>query len=184
HLLSVEADLIGSIAVGAGHVVGTGDSLNIFDQFMIGGRQIRGFENNGIGPRMSNGDPLGGTTYFTASAEVTFPMPAFPEDLGLRGSFFADAGTLHGNEVSNAAGVVGTDAAIRASVGAGIQWASPFGSIRFDYAVPVVKEDFDEEQQFRFSMANQFLSGLTGTADKIWTGAFWLDGIQRFFSAP
>src|SRR5690606_20684924 len=79
HLLSVEADIIGSVAVGAGHVVGTGDSLNIFDQFMVGGRQIRGFENNGIGPRMPNGDALGGTTYFTASAEVTFPMPAFPE---------------------------------------------------------------------------------------------------------
>lgn len=156
HLLSVEADIIGSVAVGAGHVVGTGDSLNIFDQFMVGGRQIRGFENNGIGPRMPNGDALGGTTYFTASAEVTFPMPAFPEDFGLRAALFADAGTLHGNEVSNASGVVGTDAAIRASVGAGIQWASPFGSIRFDYAVPVVKEDFDEEQQFRFSMANQF----------------------------
>ena len=156
HLLSVEADIIGSVAVGAGHVVGTGDSLNIFDQFMVGGRQIRGFENNGIGPRMPNGDAIGGTTYFTASAEVTFPMPAFPEDFGLRAALFADAGTLYGNEVSNASGVVGTDAAIRASVGAGIQWASPFGSIRFDYAVPVVKEDFDEEQQFRFSMANQF----------------------------
>ena len=35
-------------------------------------------------------------------------------------------------------------------------WASPFGNIRFDYAHPVVKEDFDETQEFRFSMANQF----------------------------
>ncbi|MFN7102679.1 MAG: outer membrane protein assembly factor BamA [Pseudorhizobium sp.] len=156
HLLSDEADIIGSVAVGAGHVIGTGDSLNVFDQFMVGGRQVRGFENNGIGARMPNGDALGGTTYFTASAEVTTPMPAFPEDFGLRAALFADAGTLYGNDVANSAGAVGTDMSWRASVGAGIQWASPFGTIRVDYAVPVVKEDFDEEQQFRFSMANQF----------------------------
>jgi outer membrane protein insertion porin family len=155
-LLSDEADIIGSVAVGAGHVIGTGDSLNVFDQFMVGGRQVRGFENNGIGARMPNGDALGGTTYFTASAEVTLPMPAFPEDFGLRAALFADAGTLYGNDVANSAGAVGTDMSWRASVGAGIQWASPFGTIRVDYAMPVVKEDFDEEQQFRFSMANQF----------------------------
>ena len=157
HLLSDEMDIIGSLAVGAGHVVGTGDDLNVFDQFRVGGRMIRGFENNGIGPRMLNGDAIGGTTYFTTSAEVTFPMPAFPEDFGLRAALFADAGTLYGNDVAtNGETVRGTDMSWRASVGAGIQWASPFGSIRVDYAVPVVKEDFDEEQQFRFSMANQF----------------------------
>jgi outer membrane protein insertion porin family len=156
HLLSTEADLIGSVAVGAGHVVGTGDDLNVFDQFTIGGRQIRGFENDGIGPRMPNGDALGGTTYFTASAEMSMPMPVFPEDFGLRAAVFADAGTLYGNDVGNSAGAVGTDMSWRASVGAGVMWASPFGNIRFDYAVPVVKEDFDETQEFRFSMANQF----------------------------
>nr|CAD6606198.1 outer membrane protein assembly factor BamA [Rhizobium sp. Khangiran2] len=157
HLLSEEADIIGSVAVGAGHVMPTGDDLYVFDQFQLGGRLVRGFENNGIGPRMSNGDAIGGTTYFTASAEVTFPMPAFPEDFGLRGALFADAGTLYGNDVDlRGETVQGTDMAWRASVGAGIQWASPFGSIRFDYAIPVVKEDFDETQEFRFSMANQF----------------------------
>jgi len=157
HLLSDEADIIGSVALGGGHVIASGDSLNVFDQFTIGGRQVRGFENNGIGPRMSNGDALGGTTYFTASAEVTMPMPAFPEDFGLRAAFFADAGTLYGNKVDTLGETAqGTGMNWRASVGAGIQWASPFGSIRFDYAVPVVKEDFDETQEFRFSMANQF----------------------------
>jgi outer membrane protein insertion porin family len=156
HLLSDEMDLIGQIAVGAGHVVATGDKLNVFDQFTIGGKQIRGFESDGIGPRMPNGDTLGGTTYFTASAELSVPMPALPEDFGLRAAVFADAGTLYGNEVANSAGALGGDSALRASVGAGITWASPFGALRFDYAVPVVKEDYDQEQRFRFSMANQF----------------------------
>ncbi|WP_105429863.1 outer membrane protein assembly factor BamA [Neorhizobium sp. T6_25] len=157
-LLSTEADLIGSIAVGAGHVVSTGDNLHVFDQFTIGGRQIRGFENDGIGPRTTDhGDALGGTTYFTASAEMTMPMPAVPEDFGLRAAVFADAGTLYGNDVPlGTSAAQGTSMNWRASVGAGIMWASPFGNIRFDYAHPVMKEDFDETQEFRFSMANQF----------------------------
>ena len=54
------------------------------------------------------------------------------------------------------AGAQGTGMSLRASVGAGLVWNSPFGALRVDYAVPVAKEDFDETQEFRFSMANQF----------------------------
>jgi outer membrane protein insertion porin family len=158
HLLSTEADLIGSIAVGGGHVFATDGNLNVFDQFTIGGKQIRGFENDGIGPRtVDNEDSLGGTTYFTASAEMSVPMPGLPEDLGVRAAVFADAGTLYGNDVNlRGSAAQGTGMSLRASVGAGIMWASPFGNIRLDYAEPVVKEDFDETQEFRFSMSNQF----------------------------
>ncbi|QLF70351.1 outer membrane protein assembly factor BamA [Peteryoungia desertarenae] len=154
--LSDEFDIVGSVGGSAGHVVATGDNLNVFEQFQIGGREIRGFKNNGIGPRAGN-DSIGGTTYFTASAEATFPMPFLPQDLNFRGAVFADAGTLYGNDVvTGSSAVVGTDMSMRASVGAGIVWLSPFGPLRFDYAVPVMKEDFDKEQNFRFSMANQF----------------------------
>ncbi|MDI7864015.1 outer membrane protein assembly factor BamA [Rhizobiaceae bacterium n13] len=155
--LSDEADIIGSVTVGAGYVLPTNDNLQVFDQFMIGGKDIRGFESGGIGPRMNNGDSLGGTTYFTASAEATFPMPGIPEDIGIRGALFADAGTLYGNEVKITSGFTeGTSASLRASVGAGLMWASPFGPLRVDYAVPVIKEDFDEVQHFRFGISNQF----------------------------
>ncbi|MUO77742.1 outer membrane protein assembly factor BamA [Agrobacterium vitis] len=156
--LSDEHDIIGSLSAGAGHVMATGDNLNVFDQFQIGGKEIRGFENNGIGVRMpnSNDDSLGGTTYFTASAEASMPIPGVPQDAGFRIAVFSDAGTLYGNEVKNSAGAQGTDMAWRASVGAGIVWASPFGPLRFDYAQPILKEDYDKVQQFRFSIANQF----------------------------
>ncbi|MBO3760172.1 outer membrane protein assembly factor BamA [Ciceribacter sp. L1K22] len=158
HTLSDEFDLVGSVSASAGHVIATGDDLNIFDQFRIGGKEIRGFENNGIGPRVrGDDDSLGGTTYFTTSAEVNFPMPAIPQDLNVRGALFADAGTLYGNDVpSGGETIVGDDMAWRASVGVGVIWLSPFGPLRFDYAVPVLKEDYDKEQNFRFSMAGQF----------------------------
>lgn len=74
HLLADDADIIGSVSASAGYVVPLGDHLNVFDQFTLTNGDIRGFENKGIGPRIrgDHDDPLGGTTYFTASAEATF----------------------------------------------------------------------------------------------------------------
>ncbi|WHA39708.1 outer membrane protein assembly factor BamA [Agrobacterium larrymoorei] len=154
HTLSDEYDIIGSLTAQAGYVAPTGDNLYVFDQFKIGGRVIRGFKNDGIGPRIGD-DAIGGTTYFAGSAEVTAPMPGVPEDFGLRLAGFVDAGTLYGNKVANAAGVQ-DDSSIRASAGIGIMWASPFGPLRVDYAVPFAKEDYDETQNFRFGMSNTF----------------------------
>ncbi len=160
HLLADDADIIGSLAAGAGYVVGFGNELNVFDQFSLGNNDIRGFENKGMGPRIAgaNDDPLGGTTYFTVSAEASFPMPGFPRDFGLRGAVFADAGTLFGNEVQLGAGdsLEGDSADLRASVGVGLVWQSPFGALRVDYAIPVAKEDFDKTQYFKFGINNQF----------------------------
>ena len=155
-MISDEADIIGSLTVGAGYVMPTDGKLNVFDQFTLGGREIRGFENAGIGPRSSNGDPLGGTTYFTASAEASMPMPGVPQDIGLRIAAFADAGSLYGNKANLFGDILHNDSSIRASLGAGLIWSSPFGVIRVDYAVPVLKEDYDKTENFRFGIANQF----------------------------
>ncbi|MFK3692613.1 outer membrane protein assembly factor BamA [Agrobacterium tumefaciens] len=154
HTLSDEYDIIGSLTGQAGHVMPTNDNLLVFDQFKFGGRQVRGFKNDGIGPRIGY-DSIGGTTYFAASAEVTAPMPGVPEDFGLRLAGFVDAGTMYGNKVSTSQ-TVKDDNSIRASAGIGVMWASPFGPIRVDYAVPFAKEDYDEEQRFRFGMSNTF----------------------------
>jgi outer membrane protein insertion porin family len=159
HLLADDADIIGSVAGSAGYVIGFNKNLNVFDQFTLTNGDIRGFENKGIGPRIagSNDDPLGGTTYFTVSAEATFPLPAVPRDFGLRGAVFADAGTLFGNDVDpRGDSVNGEDASLRASVGVGLVWNSPFGALRVDYALPVLKEDFDKVQHFKFGINNQF----------------------------
>lgn len=154
YTFSDEYDVIGSLTGQAGHVAPTGDNLLVFDQFKFGGRQVRGFKNDGIGPRIGN-DSIGGTTYFAASAEITAPMPGVPEDFGLRLAGFVDAGTMYGNKVSTTQ-TVQDDNSIRASAGIGVMWASPFGPIRVDYAVPFAKEDYDEEQRFRFGMSNTF----------------------------
>ena len=45
---------------------------------------------------------------------------------------------------------------VRTSVGVGIIWASPFGPLRFDYAVPLTKGQFDRVQQFKFGGGTSF----------------------------
>jgi outer membrane protein insertion porin family len=45
---------------------------------------------------------------------------------------------------------------IRSSVGIGFIWASPFGPLRFDYAVPLTQGPYDRLQQFRFGGGTSF----------------------------
>ena len=45
---------------------------------------------------------------------------------------------------------------IRTSVGVGLIWQSPFGPLRFDYAVPLTKGQFDRVQQFKFGGGTSF----------------------------
>lgn len=155
--LSDYGDIIGLVSVGGGYVIPTSGNLRVFDQLFIGGETIRGFENQGIGPRDINGDALGGTTYFNATAEIGFPVPIIPRDFGLRGAVFADAATLYGSDLNlGGAPVNGLDMQWRASVGTSIIWSSPFGPFRLDFGFPVAKEAFDETQVFRFGTAGRF----------------------------
>ncbi|MBZ9794432.1 outer membrane protein assembly factor BamA [Mesorhizobium sp. ES1-4] len=157
--LSEQLDLVGLISGGAGHVesYGNNGTLRIFDQFQSTDRMIRGFAYNGIGPVDPNtGDHLGGVTYFNASAEAQFPLPVVPESFGLRGAVFADAATLYGSKISTSVDQSSLDMKLRASVGVGLMWASPFGPIRIDYAIPVKKEATDDVQEFNFGISTRF----------------------------
>lgn len=157
HTLLEEQDVVALLSVGGGHIIETGAPLRLFDYFQNTSRIIRGFESSGIGPVDKNNpeDHLGGTTYFNATAEAQFPLPLVPDSLGLKGAVFADAATLYGNSLSQVE--AGSDAMNwRASVGASLLWASPFGPLRVDYAVPVLKEETDEVQSFNIGISTRF----------------------------
>lgn len=157
HTLSEELDLVGLVSAGGGHVQGFGAGpLRVFDLFQSNDRIIRGFAYNGIGPAdLTTGEQLGGTTYFNASAEVQFPLPGVPQSFGLRGALFADAATIYGNTLVNVnPATVGM--AWRASVGASLMWNSPFGPLRVDYAVPVMRQASDRVQNFSFGISTRF----------------------------
>lgn len=154
----------------AGNIQGWGgEDVRLLDLFYKGGETIRGFDRAGLGPRdLNTGDALGGSTYWSATAEVRFPLPLLSEDLGMSGAFFADVGSLFGAGAGakNApAGCTPGDttkvcladsSAIRASAGASILWNSPLGPLRLDIAKAFIKEKFDEEQLIRFGASTKF----------------------------
>jgi len=165
YTLSEDQDIVGLLAVGGGYVFGVDQDLRVVDNFFQGGETIRGFSRFGIGPRdIDTNEPLGGTTYVNATAEVQFPLPILPRSLGLKGAVFAQGGTLFGNEYSggfagpSATATLATlnDIALRASVGASIIWESPFGPLRVDLSHALLKESYDRTEIFRFGISTKF----------------------------
>ena len=155
----------------AGHIQGWGgDEVRLMDVFYKGGETIRGFNKSGIGPRdISTDDALGGHSFWAVTGEVRFPMPLVPEDLGVKGAFFVDAGSLFGvsksvmalNGTADALNggkivqIVDTDK-IRVSAGTSVIWDSPLGPLRADFGWAIVKEKWDDEQLFRFGASTKF----------------------------
>ncbi|MFS4439009.1 outer membrane protein assembly factor BamA [Paracoccaceae bacterium GXU_MW_L88] len=128
----------------------------ITDRFYLGGNSFRGFESRGLGPRdteAENEDALGGHYYAIMRTEASFPI-GLPEEYGIFGGVFADVGTLWG--LDDNGGFVDEDANLRASVGASIFWDTALGPLRFNFAKAVKKEDYDEEEPFRFTMDTRF----------------------------
>jgi len=128
-------------------------------------------------------DALGGTKYWGASYELQMPFWFLPKEVGLKGAVYADAGGLfdyQGPTSWAATGEVNVPGCtpptpqpapnpgtclglqydkgntVRTSVGVGLIWASPFGPLRFDYAVPLTKGKFDRVQQFKFGGGTSF----------------------------
>lgn len=147
-------DWVLSVAGEVGHIQGLGKDVAIQDRFFIGGDTLRGFETGGIGPRdVDTGDSLGGNTFAVGSVSLQFPL-GLPQELGVAGRVFTDFGTLFNLDQSGSEIV--DKSSLRASIGTGVSWRSPFGPIRVDFAVPVVKESFDETELFRVSFGTRF----------------------------
>lgn len=135
------------------------DDVAISDRFFLGGDTLRGFKTSGVGPRdltTSEKDALGGNYFARTSLELAFPL-GLPEELGLKGHAFTDAGTLWGNDAQPLpTETFVEDNSIRLAVGAGVSWRSPLGPLRVDFAFPIMKESYDESQQFRLSFGTRF----------------------------
>jgi outer membrane protein insertion porin family len=174
------SDIVGLIRVQGGILTQIGNNnIRMLDHFQMGPNLVRGFAPNGIGPRdinpLSTGDSLGGTKYWGASAELQMPFWFLPKEVGLKGAVYADAGGLYDykgptswaatgeingilpNGVNCQCGLQFDNGnAVRTSVGVGLIWASPFGPLRFDYAVPLTKGQYDRVQEFRFGGSSAF----------------------------
>ncbi len=158
-----------------GHIQPFGNDVSIEDRFFKGGNTFRGFAAAGIGPKQLGNDgkydSIGAQTYAIGTVEALFRLPFVPEALGIQGVAFSDFGTVFNSGVedeartttslcnggtSTVACTVSDAASLRASVGGGILWDSPFGPLRFELSYPLLKDDTDTVERFQFSIGSRF----------------------------
>ncbi|MGH7119391.1 MAG: outer membrane protein assembly factor BamA [Acetobacteraceae bacterium] len=143
-----------ALSAGGGYLVPIDHPPSIIDNFFLGGANLRGFLDGGVGPHDAiTGDSLGGRVIWTQSTELRFPLPVSP-DLGLSGRLFVDVGSDYGIKENH--GPVADFQSPRIGAGFGFSWASPFGLLSFDFGWPVVKKPFDQTQVFRFGFGTRF----------------------------
>jgi outer membrane protein insertion porin family len=143
-----------NVSGGVGYIVGLGKDVRIIDRFFLGGDSLRGFEASGVGPRdLTTNDSIGGNWFYKSTLGVTFPL-GLPNEFGLRGRMFTDAGSIGSND-SNVASITDT-ASLRMSVGTGILWDSPIGPVNIDFTKTLLKEDFDQTEFLKFGFGARF----------------------------
>jgi outer membrane protein insertion porin family len=155
-------DVVGLVRAQGGYITGWGGKqAPLINSFFGGPTMVRGFAPNGFGPRdLTPGttmDNVGGSMYWATTAELQSNIPGVPQEYGLKATAFVDAGsvfrysgptTFPGSAQSLQ---IANTNVVRSSVGAGLTWASPFGNLTVDYAVPLTKAAYDVVQPLRFS---------------------------------
>ena len=129
-----------------GSIVG-GEELTIPSDRLFysgGGGSVRGFEYQGVGPRLPDGTPRGGLSLFEGSIEVR-------RDIGR--SFgavaFVDAGSVGFAETPDFSN-------LRYAAGFGVRYKLPFGPIRADIAFPLDRREGDADFQIYVSIGQAF----------------------------
>lgn len=109
-----------------------------------GGGSVRGYQYQGVGPRLPDNTPRGGISLFEASAEVR-------RDLGRNfgAVAFIDAGAIGFDETPNFSN-------LRYAVGVGARYNLSFGPIRADIAFPLDKREGDSNFQIYISIGQAF----------------------------
>ena len=154
-------DVVGLVRGQGGYISGWGgQQVPLINSFFGGPTMVRGFAPNGFGPRdLTSGttmDNVGGSTYWATTAELQSAIPGIPQEYGLSASAFVDAGSVfrYGGPTifpgSAQSLQVANANVVRSSVGVGLTWASPFGALTVNYAVPLSKAAYDVVQPLSF----------------------------------
>jgi outer membrane protein insertion porin family len=144
---SIDYDLILRYKLRASYIDAdsfTSKYVPIAERLYLGGarRGIRGFDSASIAPM--TGDFLtGGDRSYVHSIEASIPLSVASK---MRLTFFADYGQIGAGKFDDA----------KKSVGAQVEWRSPFGPINLIFAKAIDAEDDDKTTSFEFSMGTKF----------------------------
>ena len=131
-------------------VISIDTGLPFFEHFYGGGvRDIRGFEDNTLGPKDSACRAVGGDLKVSGGIEVAIPTP-FTKGGGSRIALFVDVGNVYEN-------IDAFDVNLfRASTGISVTWQAPIGPIIMNYAFPLREFDGDRTESLQFSFGTTF----------------------------
>ncbi|MDT8408313.1 MAG: outer membrane protein assembly factor BamA [Wenzhouxiangellaceae bacterium] len=131
-------------------IVTSDSGLPFWEHFFAGGvSDVRGFDDNTLGPKDQFCRSVGGDFKATGGIEIAFPLP-FVEIGGTRLSWFLDVGNVF-EDVSS----IETEL-VRASTGISLTWEAPVGPVVINLSMPLQERDGDETQLLQFSFGSQF----------------------------
>ena len=153
-------DIVLSSGLSSGVILGSDAAIT--NRFFLGGDQLKGFRNQGIGPvdntfsgSDANGDPLGGKMFASISLEASFPI-GVPEEYSIFGGIFLDAGSVWGLDNTQSTGTVDDSFKIRSAAGVSLFWDTVIGPLRFNFSRPIKREKYDVIENFRFTVDTRF----------------------------
>ena len=130
-----------------------GETLPSFERYFMGGpTSLRGFTIQDIGPKDSDGDPLGGSKALLLNVEAQYPFTK-----SLRGFVFYDRGNVYGSGPDISSTAKNFDLSeMRNSIGAGFRFISPFGPLGFAYGIKLDRKSGESTGEFHFSAGSAF----------------------------
>ena len=146
----LDPELIATLRCDPSEIVTVDTGLPFYEHFYGGGVQdIRGFDDNSLGPKDLACRSIGGSLKVVGGAELAFPIP-FIEARGTRLAWFVDAGNVYRDwddfDVNR----------LRASTGISLTWQAPVGPIIISLAQPIRKRDGDRTQALQFTFGGVF----------------------------
>ncbi|MBB6189195.1 outer membrane protein assembly factor BamA [Rhodanobacter sp. MP7CTX1] len=146
------------------------EQFPFFQNFFSGGVQdVRGFQDNTLGPRIciaanaqpttgglcpdgSHAEPIGGAFKVLGKAELYLPLPFLKDVNTARVSWFVDTGNAYQNIQSFNAST------LRASTGLSLHWQAPIGPLIISFALPFRTQPDDGfyEERIQFTFGSTF----------------------------
>ncbi|MFT5138636.1 MAG: outer membrane protein insertion porin family [Lysobacterales bacterium] len=124
--------------------------LPFYEHFYGGGvKDIRGFDDNTLGPKDPFCRSVGGDFKISGGVEIAIPTP-FTKGGGSRLALFIDIGNVYQNFDKFDADL------LRASAGISVTWQAPVGPIIMNFAYPLKEQPGDETESIQFSFGTTF----------------------------
>ncbi|MDH5201794.1 MAG: outer membrane protein assembly factor BamA [Nitrospirota bacterium] len=146
HELTKRIVLALSLRGGVAHGYHDTEELPIVERFFLGGRTtVRGYSQDMLGPKGSNGDPTGGNAFLCGNVEI---RSSFGKGIGIVA--FLDGGNvwLKAKDMD--------PANLKYTAGLGLRYNTPVGPIRIDYGHKLQRENGESSGELHFSIGHAF----------------------------